>query len=159
MIKQKGFTLMELMVAVAIIGILLAFAIPSYQSYIDKSNRVAMQTDLMLIASALERVKAIQLSYTGATLTATNIYGSSVYPKGATGTRVLYNLTLGPASTSTGVTATGGLTTDWEVSAVPTGRQVKDGMMKLNSTGQTCWNKGNNSLCNITDNTKSWRNQ
>ena len=158
--NNTGFTLLELMVSVLIIGILMAMAVPQYNNYINRSNRTAMQADLMRIASALERVRAVQLTYANAKLTDANIYGSAVYPVGSAGTKVLYNLTLGPSNgASTVQTVSADITTTWEISAVPANRQANDGMMKLNSLGQSCWNKGNATSCNVTDTTQSWRNK
>lgn len=46
----KGFTLIEILVTVAIVGILAAIAIPSYSNYMQKSRRASAQAHLMDIA-------------------------------------------------------------------------------------------------------------
>jgi type IV pilus assembly protein PilE len=52
---KKGFTLIELMVAVAIVGILAAIAIPSYQESMRKSRRADAEAALFSLANGLER--------------------------------------------------------------------------------------------------------
>jgi len=49
--RQSGFTLLELMIELAIVGILASIAIPSYRDSIRKSNRRAAQAVLMDIAN------------------------------------------------------------------------------------------------------------
>ena len=53
--KQQGFTLIELMIAVAIVGIIAAIALPSYQAIVRKSNRAEAKTELMDVAQRLQR--------------------------------------------------------------------------------------------------------
>lgn len=61
--KQKGFTLVEVMVVVAIIGILAAIALPSYQNYVLKSNRVDAFEDLQAAAALQEKFYAVNRTY------------------------------------------------------------------------------------------------
>lgn len=49
--KEKGFSLLELMVVVAIIGILAAIAIPNYNRYITKSRRAAAESFVMTLSN------------------------------------------------------------------------------------------------------------
>lgn len=61
--KQKGFTLVELMVVVAIVGILAAIAYPSYTSYTIKSNRTAAKSAMMDIANRQQQYLLVKRQY------------------------------------------------------------------------------------------------
>lgn len=62
--KHSGFTLLELMVTVAIIAILAAIALPSYSNYITKSQAKSAASDLVALSVAVERKYLKTLAYT-----------------------------------------------------------------------------------------------
>ena len=65
--KESGFTLIEILITVAIIGILAAIAYPSYQESVAKSRRADAQSALLGLASAMERFYSENsFSYIGA---------------------------------------------------------------------------------------------
>ena len=54
---QRGFTLIEIMIVVTIIGVLAAIAYPSYQGYVERTNRADMMAEMQQIASRIESNK------------------------------------------------------------------------------------------------------
>lgn len=67
--KQTGFTLIELMIVVAIVGILAAIAIPNYLNYQAKSQQAEVRTGLDAIYTGLMvYYGAVDTGYAGATM-------------------------------------------------------------------------------------------
>ncbi|PKN29840.1 MAG: pilus assembly protein [Deltaproteobacteria bacterium HGW-Deltaproteobacteria-21] len=73
--NEKGFTLIELMIVIAIIGILAAIAIPQFSAYRVRSYNSSAQADLRNAATAEEAYFVDVQSYTN-DVTSTGLYGS-----------------------------------------------------------------------------------
>ncbi|MGP9801925.1 type IV pilin protein [Rheinheimera sp. NSM] len=61
--KQRGITLIELMIVVAIIGIIAAIAYPSYTQYVQRSNRSEAMNELVRLANMQEQFFADNRRY------------------------------------------------------------------------------------------------
>ncbi|MEX0941073.1 MAG: type IV pilin protein [Pseudomonadales bacterium] len=64
--KPSGYTLIELMVVVAIVGIISAIAYPSYQGYLRDTYQAQAVADLQSCSSAIERYYSNDYTYAGA---------------------------------------------------------------------------------------------
>jgi len=63
--KMKGFSLIELMIALAIIGVISSIAYPSYQGYIQDTYHAQAQADVKACGMALERFYSNGFTYVG----------------------------------------------------------------------------------------------
>ena len=80
--KQKGFTLIELMIVVAIIGILAAIAIPQYQNYISKAQMNRVVGELAALKTSYE---ALLMESDTIDNTTVGFVGSSLFSAAGTG--------------------------------------------------------------------------
>jgi type IV pilus assembly protein PilE len=66
--RTGGFTLVELLVCLTLIGVLLGVALPAYQEHIQRVRRVDAQKSLVELAQSMERFYTSRGTYVGATL-------------------------------------------------------------------------------------------
>lgn len=83
--KEGGFTLVELMIVIAIIGILAAIAIPQFSAYRERGFIASMQSDISSMRNAEEAYFADKSTYTTATTDLAN-YGFKGLSQGSTAT-------------------------------------------------------------------------
>ncbi len=69
-VRVKGFTLIEMVMVMAVIAILTAIAIPNYWAYVARSNRSEARSQLLIAANWVERWRTQSGSYAGAVLPA-----------------------------------------------------------------------------------------
>lgn len=127
--KQQAFTLIELMVTVAIVGILAGIAYPSYQDSVMKSRRADAKGALLGFANAMERHFTETNTYLGA---GKNVDGNTGAPTFFSATSPVdggtpyYNLTIKPVTASS-----------YTLNAEPINAQANDkcGKLSLTETG------------------------
>src|SRR5258706_13433818 len=92
--KGKGFTLVELLVVLAIIGIILAMGIPSLMNALQRAKQKRSMADMRGIATAIESYAIDYRNYPpAAMLSVPVLYGGIPYPSKASG---VTKMSLGP---------------------------------------------------------------
>jgi type IV pilus assembly protein PilE len=141
--KQSGFTLIELIITVAIVSILAGIALPSYFNYVKRAHRADAKTALLTNAQFLERKFTIDNAYRAA--------GDDI---GDVALPVTQSPEFGTASYTITLDDAGTTATTFLLKATPTGKMTNDecGTLTLNHLGQRsainntttlerCWNK------------------
>ena len=145
MTKNKGFTLIELMIVVVILGVIAAIALPAYQGYAERARRADAKTSLLGLQMAMEKLRANCAFY------AQNIGSSMVCGVDSANTTVAwdttsnenyYNIAIVPGSASSSA---------YSIQATPTGIQSNDGCgtftITVNNGGENYTADGDNSIC------------
>lgn len=128
--KRNGFTLIELMIAVAVVGILAAIAYPSYIEYVKKTRRAEVAAILLEDAQIMERFYTQNGTYVGAVIGDQSPVGGAA----------VYDIAIDDASTSS---------TAFVINAAAVAGGVMDGdtcdALSINELGDQT--SGNNSVC------------
>jgi len=117
---SKGVTLVEVVIAIAVLGILLGVGLPSYRTQVAKARRADGRSALVAVAQRMDRFYAERGTYVGAALGSSGLYPS----KSEQGH---YNLSITAQSASA-----------YSLTAAPTGAQAGDacGTLGYNEQGQ-----------------------
>lgn len=143
--KLGGFTLIELMIVVAVIAILAAIAYPSYQNQVRKSHRADAEGALLGLANAMERYYTENGRYVDSSSNPPTLGSGGIYPSQSPtdGGTAYYTLSIDSTNTNT---------TQYLLKATPVTGTIQQsdecGVLTLSSTGvkgsggsSDCWKR------------------
>lgn len=136
MSARRGFSLIEMMIVVAIIGILASLAYPGYRSYVVRSNRADAQQTLQQYSLRAERYFIQRNTYDGLT-----DFIASLKPVEGSGEWRIHGIYDFAAAVPTTCAGEGAGTFSYSISATPlTGKSNEgDGALTLCSDGMKVW--------------------
>ena len=125
---QKGFTLIELMITVAIIGILAAIAMPQYSDYVKRGKAAEATSNLATLRIKMEQCFQDSRDYSTCTGFCTTAAGNFTYACSPASTATTYTIV------ASGVTTRGMPNFTFSIDQSNNKTSLFDG-----TTGATCW--------------------
>lgn len=136
---MRGFSLIEMLVALAILAIATAVALPIYSTYSVRAERTGIQADLLRCAQGMERHADVAMNYEEAVDTdddgrgdaSTGVVSRNICDVASTA----YTVTVHTADAARFVLRARAVSADSAVG--------RDGMLELDSTGARRWDRNN----------------
>ena len=127
---SRGFTLIELMIVVVIVGVLARIAYPSYLKYIVRTSREAAQSHLLELSTVEEKIFLNSSAYTGSV--------TGAYTGNATGG---LGMTSGKSNDGKYTISAAAATNTFTLTATPVAgkTQVGDGNITIDQSGVRVW--------------------